>query len=219
VTRSFRRTRRGVSVVVGSVACVSLLVHAKTTKPAASPLAGHPTDALVQSTTTSAAQQRTRSVAKPLGPRVSPTLSPSALASPDNRRLSSHVQRSPVHQTPATHRQQQSVRPSATAQPASTPTPTQQTGTAYDGIVVQTQYGNVQVEVVVSGGHVSNVKALQLPGPEARSRQISAQAAPQLRQEAMQCQCSQIATVSGATATSDGYRKSLQSAMLQAGRT
>jgi uncharacterized protein with FMN-binding domain len=48
------------------------------------------------------------------------------------------------------------------------------------------------------------------------SRDISAAAAPQLRQEALRSQSASIDTVSGATYTSEGYRQSLQAALDQA---
>ncbi len=47
--------------------------------------------------------------------------------------------------------------------------------------------------------------------------QISAQAAPILRQEALQAQSAKIQSVSGATFTSEGYTTSLQSAIDKAG--
>jgi uncharacterized protein with FMN-binding domain len=43
--------------------------------------------------------------------------------------------------------------------------------------------------------------------------QISASAAPILRQEALQAQSAQIDMVSGATYTSEGYQQSLQGAL------
>ena len=62
------------------------------------------------------------------------------------------------------------------AQPSST--------TTYDGAAVQTRWGTVQVQVMVTDGVVADVVALQLPSENGRDREISARAEPLLRQEA-----------------------------------
>jgi uncharacterized protein with FMN-binding domain len=85
------------------------------------------------------------------------------------------------------------------------------------GAVAQTRYGPVQVQVVVSDGVITDVTAPQLTDADGRSVAISAQAAPVLRQEALQAQSADIQAVSGATFTSEGYTTSLQSAIDQAG--
>lgn len=87
----------------------------------------------------------------------------------------------------------------------------------FAGQTAQTQYGPVQVQITVSGGKLTDVTALQLTNDGGRSVQISQQAAPVLRQEALQAQSAQIQAVSGATYTSEGYVTSLQSALDQAG--
>ena len=84
---------------------------------------------------------------------------------------------------------------------------------SYQGTVEQTRYGPVQVEITVSGGRISDVKALQLTNAEQRSVQISNQAAPILRSEVLKAQSADVATVSGATFTTEGYLTSLQSAL------
>ena len=114
---------------------------------------------------------------------------------------------------------------STTAQaPGQTPAPTKSTGNGsntaaadtIDGPVVDTRYGAVQVEIVVSGGQLKDVVALQLPTGR-HSGQISTAVAPILRQEALQAKSAAIDTVSGATYTSEGYAQSLQAALDQAG--
>ena len=104
-----------------------------------------------------------------------------------------------------------SVGPSATA---STPATTRSgpTGT-FAGSTAQTEYGPVQVAIVVKAGRITDVKALQLTNQGGRSVAISAGAAPVLRSETLRAQSAKIDTVSGATYTSDGYRTSLQSAL------
>ena len=83
------------------------------------------------------------------------------------------------------------------------------------GQSVSTRYGPVQVRVVATGTRVEDVTALTLPSEEARSVQISQRAAPALRQEALAAQSAEIDMVSGATFTSQGYQRSLQSALDQ----
>lgn len=87
----------------------------------------------------------------------------------------------------------------------------------FTGIAAETRYGPVQVRVTVSGGKLTDVQALQLTNRDGRSVAISQQAAPILRQEALQAQSARIQAVSGATYTSEGYTTSLQSALDQAG--
>ena len=101
-----------------------------------------------------------------------------------------------------------------------TSAPTTSTGSGtpatIDGPVVDTRYGAIQVEIVVSGGQLQDVVALQLPTGR-HSGQISSAVAPILREEALQAQSASIDTVSGATYTSDAYAQSLQAALDQAG--
>jgi uncharacterized protein with FMN-binding domain len=102
-----------------------------------------------------------------------------------------------------------------TTTPAPTATSGVSTAKTVDGPVVDTQYGPVQVEVVMGSGKIKDVVALQLPSGR-RSGQISNYSAPILRQEALQAQSASIDTVSGATYTSDAYTQSLQAALDQA---
>jgi uncharacterized protein with FMN-binding domain len=119
--------------------------------------------------------------------------------------------------------------PGATATPTPAPgktaAPTKSSGgssggssasTKVDGPVISTRFGDVQVEVVVASGKVTDVVALELPTGR-RSGQISQYAEPVLRQEALQAQSAKIDLVSGATYTSDAYAQSLQSALDHAG--
>ncbi len=85
-------------------------------------------------------------------------------------------------------------------------------GTA-TGSVAQTRWGPVQVKITVSGGKITDVRAVQVPDGNRRDREINNYAVPILRQEALAAQSAQIDAVSGATVTSDGYRESLQSAI------
>ena len=82
-----------------------------------------------------------------------------------------------------------------------------------DGGVANTQYGNVQVAITVTGSHITDVRALHLTDSSGHSVQISDYAAPILRKEALSKQSAQIDMVSGATYTSEAYQQSLQSAI------
>jgi uncharacterized protein with FMN-binding domain len=84
---------------------------------------------------------------------------------------------------------------------------------SFDGAPIFTEWGPVEVRIVVAGGKITDVVALQTPNEHSRSVQINQRAVPILRQEALQAQSASIDTVSGASVTSDGYRESLQSAI------
>lgn len=116
----------------------------------------------------------------------------------------------------AFHPQSPAVQRTAAATPAATATATAAAGSGgatATGDAVSTQYGDVQVRVTVAGGKITKIQALQLTGNDPRSAQISAYAEPILRQEALSKQTAAIDAVSGATYTSDGYVRSLQSAL------
>jgi uncharacterized protein with FMN-binding domain len=83
----------------------------------------------------------------------------------------------------------------------------------FRGDSVDAEYGNVQLSIVVAGGKITDVKVLEAPTEHARSVQINGSALPKLRAEALAAQSADIDTVSGATYTSGGYQRSLQSAI------
>jgi uncharacterized protein with FMN-binding domain len=72
------------------------------------------------------------------------------------------------------------------------------------------------VQVIVSGGKITDVKALQYPTDRPQSAYISSVAIPYLHDEVLKAQSAQIDIISGATFTSDSYAQSLQSALAQA---
>ncbi|MFI6014333.1 FMN-binding protein [Streptomyces sp. NPDC051243] len=80
------------------------------------------------------------------------------------------------------------------------------------GDAAQTQYGAVQVRLTVSNGKITQAEAVQAP-KGGQSDQITANAVPKLNQAAVAAQSADIDSVSGATYTSNGYKKSLQSAI------
>ena len=96
--------------------------------------------------------------------------------------------------------------------PAAPPTSAapQSCGTDETGPAVQTRFGPVQVEALVSAdGKVCDAQAIQSPGGERRSIAINSYALPILHDRAVQSGAT-FDAVTGATVTSDGYRASLQ---------
>jgi uncharacterized protein with FMN-binding domain len=81
------------------------------------------------------------------------------------------------------------------------------------GTVDNTQYGPMQVEVVLQGRKITNVKVLQQTNVGGLSQQIDSNAVPQLISETLTAQSARINAVSGASYTSAGYIQSLQSAL------
>jgi uncharacterized protein with FMN-binding domain len=99
--------------------------------------------------------------------------------------------------------------------PAATPAGRYKNGT-YTGSVADAFYGNIQVQVTISGGNITDVQFLQYPSDRSTSIYINSQAMPLLKQEAIQAQSAQVSGVSGATATSGAFIQSLGSALSQA---
>jgi uncharacterized protein with FMN-binding domain len=81
---------------------------------------------------------------------------------------------------------------------------------------VQTAWGPVQVQLMVRGGTITQVRILQYPSGNSRDLEIANYSFPILIQETKQSQSANIDMVSGATYTSTGYIQSLQSALDQA---
>lgn len=104
------------------------------------------------------------------------------------------------------------------AAPSASPTAAATSGSAtYTGEATATRYGDIQVQITVEGGKVTDVVAVAYPNQDRHDQQINATAIPQLRSEALDTQSARISSVSGATYTSAGYITSLQSALDQAG--
>jgi len=81
-----------------------------------------------------------------------------------------------------------------------------------DGSVVNTPYGPYQVRASFDGKRLTDIRLITVPS-DGHSQSIAGYAGPILRAEALKAQSSTIDTVSGATYTSDAYRRSLQSAI------
>lgn len=105
--------------------------------------------------------------------------------------------------------------------PRPTPTPViapkgQYTDGTYTGGAADAYYGNIQVQVAVVGGKISDITFLQYPNDRNESVRINNRAMPILKSEAIQAQSAKVSTVSGASDTSIAFRASLSSALLQA---
>lgn len=87
---------------------------------------------------------------------------------------------------------------------------------AFNGSLINTRYGPVQVQAQISNGTISEVAVVAYPDGDGESRSINARALPRLRTEVLTAQDANVDTVSGATYTSNGYRESLQAALDQA---
>ena len=86
-------------------------------------------------------------------------------------------------------------------------------GKVVTGEVVNGPYGPSQVAITLSGGKITKVTVLQHTDDGANSQQIDGNALPKLTAETLTAQSAKIDAVSGASYTSAGYIKSLQSAL------
>ena len=104
--------------------------------------------------------------------------------------------------------------PTPTATATATPRPASglKSG-SFTGQSYANPYGNVQVQVVISGGKITSVKTIQYPNGHQQSVFINSQALPLLEQEVLQAQSARINIIGGATFTSQGYAQSVQSAL------
>jgi uncharacterized protein with FMN-binding domain len=122
----------------------------------------------------------------------------------------------------------------ATASTADTPAPTVTDGTTtsgatatntpttlykdgtYNGSVADAQWGYIQVQAIVKGGKITDVKFLQYPNERSLSVEINTYADPILTSEAIQAQSANVDFISGATDSSFAFSQSLSSALSQA---
>lgn len=107
------------------------------------------------------------------------------------------------------------------AAPAQTtaPAPTGPADGTFDGSVINTRFGTVQVQAVISGGQITDVIAVKLTDADRKSVQISQQVSPLVRSEVLTAQSAKVANISGGTYTTQAYLQSLQSALDIAGFT
>jgi uncharacterized protein with FMN-binding domain len=122
-------------------------------------------------------------------------------------------------QEPQQQPQQQPQQPVATPAPTkAAPTSGACQGKTLDGPSIDTRWGPVQVEAVISSsGQICDVGAIKYPNSHRRSQQINNYALPILHKEVMAAQSLNINGVSGATITSIGYARSLQAILDKTG--
>ena len=82
----------------------------------------------------------------------------------------------------------------------------------WTGTEVSEPWGPFQVQVVISGGTITNVSVVESPSDRHSSR-INNVAVPLLTESTLSTQSAAVDMVSGATWTSDSYDQSLQSAL------
>ncbi|GAA4835081.1 FMN-binding protein [Kitasatospora terrestris] len=125
---------------------------------------------------------------------------------------------------PAAGRSEPTPGPATTGAPSAAPSPSASgspsasaASRAVTGGAVDTRYGPVQVKVTLAGSRITAVDVVQYPAEDRRDREINSFALPVLNREAIAAQSARIDVVSGATYTSNGYIRSLQSALDRAG--
>jgi uncharacterized protein with FMN-binding domain len=110
-----------------------------------------------------------------------------------------------------------SATPTAAATPAATPAaaaPAAKSGT-FTGPSVYVNYGNVQVQITVVNGRITD--AIAVKAPSGRNDRYTNMAVPILKQQTLAAQSANIKGASGASYTSYGWFKSLQGALADAG--
>jgi uncharacterized protein with FMN-binding domain len=118
----------------------------------------------------------------------------------------------PAPQTASPPAPQTSSSPPTTT-PSSAAHSTQPQARTVTGSSISTRYGDVEVQVTFEGTRITSVVPVRLPNSNGVDQEIDQQAVPILIQETLTAQNSNIQAVSGATYTSDGYIRSLQSAL------
>jgi uncharacterized protein with FMN-binding domain len=98
--------------------------------------------------------------------------------------------------------------------PAASATATAVSGT-FTGPSVNVNYGNVQVQITVVNGRITDAVAVK--APSGKNDRYTNMAVPTLKQQTLAAQSANIKGVSGASYTSYGWFTSLQGALAQAG--
>ena len=115
---------------------------------------------------------------------------------------------------PSPAQTQATITPTPVKTAATVPTVSSVNGT-FTGPVVDVSYGNVQVQITVTNGKITDAKALI--APTGKNDKYTKMSLPTLRQQTLAAQSTSIQGVSGASYTTYGWRKSLQGAMVEAG--
>ncbi len=178
-----------------------------TTTPVAQTTATTPTASTPVATTPSA----TATTPKATAVKKKVTQKKVAVAKVTTKTTTTATTTTPAASTPAAA----ATTPAASAPaPVAAPAPKKVSGT-FTGSVVNVNYGNVQVQITVVDGKITNAQALQ--APNGRSDRYTQYAIPVLRSQTLAAQGSNIQGASGASYTSYGWYTSLQSALAKAG--
>ena len=82
---------------------------------------------------------------------------------------------------------------------------------------MSTAYGNMQVQLVISDGKITQVQPLVIGYGDRTSQRINASAVPTLESRVLKAQTYKVSYVSGASYTSEGFLASVKGAMAKAG--
>jgi uncharacterized protein with FMN-binding domain len=147
------------------------------------------------------------------GTAVVPAATPDATAGPTSAPSTGATAKPNTTKTPATKPgATQSAKPAATKPAAPS---TQGVSGTFTGDPIDMSYGIMQIAITVVNGKITDAQAVRVPS--ARNDRYTNMAVPVLRQKTLAAQSSQITGVSGASYTSFGWFKSLQSALTKAG--
>jgi len=107
---------------------------------------------------------------------------------------------------------------SQSARPSSSPPTNSSTWKdgLYTGSTEDVFYGDIQVRVRIDEGKIAGIVFLQYPDDQKTSVMINTEMMPILTQEAIQKQSAEVDIVSGATDSSEGFKRSLAHALAQA---
>lgn len=206
----------GLLNTAGAATKTTPIASTTTTQPANTPIANTP------AATTPVANTTTATPLKAVVKKKHKTTKRQVAAGTTNTKSNPPSSSKPVASTPIASTPtptQATPTPVKSTPPATTATPTpvsKKVSGTFVGSSVPVNYGNVQVQITVSNGKITDAQALQSP-QGGRSGSISSQAIPMLRQQTLAAQSSAIQGVGGASYTSYGWYTSLQSALTKAG--
>ena len=220
--------KRGLLIGVGTLGGLGAVFAITPPQFGASTGAGGIGGALSNSSTSSAAPAQTQSAAPsstPVAATPTPTKATPTPTKATTSKTSSAAKKAAAKAAAAKAAADKAAAASAATKAATTPTPAATPTKAapagisgtFAGATNQTRFGPVQVQITVSNGKITAVKALQYPNGDGRSASISQQAIPYLVQQTLTAQSDQISGVGGASYTSYGFYISLQSALKKAG--
>jgi len=176
------------------------------------PVASQTTPAAVATSTPTKSATKTNSTK----PNSSTPTTSTAPSSPSQTQTSAPVPAQTQATTPATPTPVKTAIPTPAATKTAAPTPTvNSVNGTFTGPVVNVSYGNVQVQITVTNGKITDAQALI--APTGKNDKYTRMALPQLKQQTLAAQSTTIQGASGASYTTYGWRKSLQGAMAKAG--